>query len=60
MDKFGHNEAPSSGIRGSHDTILMLFQNQKQNENSPKPLSKKPTGLPKNQKSLEKFFPIKI
>ena len=47
----------SSGIRGSHDTILMLFQNQNENENSPKVFSKKPTASPQNQKSLGKILP---
>ena len=35
----------------------MLFQNQNENENSPKALSKKPTGSPQNQKSLDKILP---
>ena len=35
----------------------MLFQNQNENENSPKALSKKPTGSPQNQKSLDKIRP---
>ena len=48
MDNFDHTEVTSSGIRGSHDTILMMF---------PKALSKKPTGTPQNQKSLDKILP---
>ena len=57
MDNFDHTEVTSSGIGGSHDTILMLFQNQNKNENSPKALSKKPTGSPQNQKPLDKILP---
>ena len=57
MDNFEHTEVTSSGIGGSHDTILMLFQNQNQNENFPNALSKKPTGSPQNQKSLNKILP---
>ena len=57
MDNFDHTEVTSSGIGGSHDSILMLFQNQNENENSPKALSKKPTGSPQNQKSRDKIFP---
>ena len=56
MDNFDHNESTSSGIGGSHDTVLMLFQNLNKNENSPKALSKKPTGSPQNQKSLDKIL----
>ena len=25
MDNFDHDEATKSGIKGSHDTVLMLF-----------------------------------
>ena len=57
MDNFDQSEVTSSGIGGSHDTILMLFRNQNQNENSPKALSKKPTGSPQYQKSLDKVLP---
>ena len=57
MDNFDHTEVISSGIGGSHDAILMLFQNQNENENSPKALSKKPTGSPQNQKPLDKILP---
>ena len=57
MDNFNHTEVTSSGIGSSHDTILILFQNQNENENSPKALSKKPTGSPQNQKSQEKIRP---
>ena len=35
----------------------MLFQNQDENENSPKALSKKPSGSPQNKKSLDKILP---
>ena len=57
MDNFDHTEVTSSGIGGIHDTIVMLFQNQNENENSPKALSKKTTGSQQNQKSLDKFLP---
>ena len=56
MDNFDHTEVTSSEIGGSNDTILMLFQNQNENENSSKALSKKPTGSPQNQKSLDKIL----
>ena len=32
MDNFDHEENTSSGIGGSHDTILVLFQNTDGNE----------------------------
>ena len=57
MANFNHTEVTSSGIGGSPDTILILFPNQNENENSPKALSKKPTGSPQNQKSLNKILP---
>ena len=59
MDNFDHTEVISSGIGGSHDAILMLFQNQNENENSQKTLSKKPTGSPQNPKSLDKILPCR-
>ena len=59
MDNFDHTEIISSGIGGSHDAILMLFQNQNENENSQKTLSKKPTGSPQNPKSLDKILPCR-
>ena len=59
MDNFDHTEVTSE-IGGSHDTILMLFQNQKENENSPKALSKKPTGSSQNHwNHWTKFFPVR-
>ena len=57
MDNVDHTEVTLSGIGSSHDTILILFQNQNENENSLKALSKKPTGSPQNQKSLDKILP---
>ena len=57
MDNFDHTEVTSSGIGGSHNTILMLFQSQNENGNSPKALSKKPTDSLQNQKSLDKILP---
>ena len=43
MDNFDHEENTKSGIGGSHDTILMLFQNTA-NEigDKPKEISTKP------------------
>ena len=35
MDNFDHDENTASGIGGSHDTILMLFQNQQDTPNVP-------------------------
>ena len=32
MDDFDHDEATKSGIKGSHDTVLMLFQNHNDEE----------------------------
>ena len=57
MDNFDYNEAISSGIGGTQDAILMLFQNQNENENSPKALNRKPKGSSQNQKSLDKILP---
>ena len=34
MDNFDHEENTKSGIGGSHDTILMLFQNNKAGMNN--------------------------
>ena len=38
MDNFDHEENTSSGISGSHDVVLVLFQNREaeQNEKSEK------------------------
>ena len=57
MDNFDHTKVTSSVIGGSHDTIVMLFENQNENANPPKALSKKPTGSTQNQKSLDKILP---
>ena len=57
MDNFDHEEATSSGIGGSHDTILMLFQNSNKVENTQKILSKKPTDSTQNQRSLDNVLP---
>ena len=44
MDNFDHEENTKSGIGGSHDTILMLFQNpDKDEQDEPRQLSTKPT-----------------
>ena len=57
-DNFDHDEGTSSGIGGSHDTILMLFQN-KQNvtEEPQKEVSQKPQNSSKNRKSLINILP---
>ena len=53
MDNFDHDEGTSSGIGGSHDTILMLFQNRQSDTEEPqKDLSKKPENSSENRKSL--------
>ena len=53
MDNFDHDEGTSSGIGGSHDTILMLFQNRQSDTEDPqKDLSKKPENSSENRKSL--------
>ena len=56
MDNFDHEEATSSGIGGSHDTILMLFQNSNKTGNKQKALSKKPPNF-KSQRTLDKVLP---
>ena len=44
MDNFDHEENTKFGIGGSHDTILMLFQNpDKDKQCKPRQLSTKPT-----------------
>ena len=46
MDNFDHEENTKSGIGGSHDTILMLFQNpDKDEQEEPRQLSTKPTAI---------------
>ena len=57
MDDFYHTEVTSSGNGSSHNTILTLLQNQKENYNSPTAVSKKPTGSTQNEKSLDKIVP---
>ena len=43
MDNFDHEENTKSGIGGSHDTILMLFQNpDKDEQDEPRQLSPNP------------------
>ena len=48
IDNFDHSKATSSGIEGSHDTILMLFKNHNKNKDSPKTFSQKSSGSPKS------------
>lgn len=48
IDNFDHSKATSSGIEGSHDTILMLFKNHNKNKDSPKAFSQKPSSSPKS------------
>ena len=57
MDNFDHTKVTSSVIGASHDTIVMLFQNQNENANSLKALCKKPTDSTQKQKSLDKILP---
>ena len=42
MDNFDHEENTKSGIGGSHDTILMLFQNPSSTTTEENVLSIKP------------------
>ena len=48
IDNFDHSKATSSGIEGSHDTILMLFKNHNKNKDSLKAFSQKSSGSPKS------------
>ena len=58
MDNFDHDEGTSSGIGGSHDTILMLFQNRQNDTEEPqKELSQKPANSSQNRKSLVNILP---
>ena len=57
MDNFDHDEATLSGIGGSHDTILMLFQNTNDVRRAQKVFSKKPTDSTQNQRTLDKVLP---
>ena len=53
MDNFDHEENTSSGIGGSHDTILVLFQNcQNANEQNVVKSSKAPNADNKLVKSI--------
>ena len=57
MDNFDHDEATFSGIGGSHDTILMLFQNSNTPVNQEKSFSKKTSVTTQHQKSLNAILP---
>ena len=48
IDNFDDSKVTSSGIEGSHDTILMLFKNHNKNKDSPKDFSQKSSGSPKS------------
>ena len=54
MDNFDHEENTSSGIGGSHDTNLMLFQNTDIEDNiDVRKISQKPHELSTNKSALE-------
>ena len=54
MDNFDHEENAPSGIEGSHDTILMLFQNGNDTlKNAAVQISQVPNSLFPQKKSLE-------
>ena len=56
MDNFDHEENTSSGMGGSHDTILVLFQNcQNANEQNVAKSSKAPNADNKLVKSIFKL-----
>ena len=58
MDNFDHDERTSSGIGGSHHTILMLFQNSQNSTTEPQmDISRKPETLRGNKKSLGTILP---
>ena len=58
MDNFDHDEGTASGIGGSHDTILILFQNRQNDTEEPqKELSQKPANSSQNRKSLVNILP---
>ena len=57
MDNFDHDERTLSGIGGSHDTILMLFQNAHDNVESNRLISQKPVDLGHDQQSLNCILP---
>ena len=58
MDNFDHDENTPSGIGGSHDTSLMVFQNDqnKSNEKSAE-ISQMPENFPLNKRSLDCILP---
>ena len=58
-DNFDHEENTSSGIGGSHDTILMLFQNNVKDDDKTNAISEKPInndGLLPNKRSLNSLL----
>ena len=55
MDNFDHNEATASGLGSSHDTILILFQNQRSKEGIIDQLSKRE--ISSKQKALSTVLP---
>ena len=58
MDNFDHDENTPSGIGGSHDTILMDFQNDqnKSNEKSAE-ISQMPQNFPSKKRALNCILP---
>ena len=58
MNNFDHDENTPSGIGRSHNTILMVFQNDqnKSNEKSVE-ISKMPENFPLNKRALDCILP---
>ena len=58
MDNFDHDENTPSGIGGSHDTILMVFQNDQNNSNEKSAeISQMPENFPSNKRALDCILP---
>ena len=58
MDNFDHDENTPFGIGGSHDTILIVFQNDqnKSNEKSAE-ISQMPENFPSKKRALDCILP---
>ena len=58
MDNFDQDENTPSGIGESHDTILMVFQNdQKKSNETSAEISQMPENFPSNKKALDCILP---
>ena len=57
MDNFDHDESTFSGIGGSNDTILMVFENSRTTDTSINRFSKKKTHVTQQQRSLDHVLP---